>query len=215
MSESALALLCEAYWYPLYAFARRSGHDADAAQDLTQAFFTRLLEKHYVRDARPERGRFRSFLLASFRHFLSNERDYHAAQKRGGGMRLLPLEMETAEGVYRREPPDPDTPETIYERRWALALLDRALQRLRAEQREAGHERSFDRVAGFLTGTGDDVSYAEVAAGLGTTEAAFKVTVHRMRRRFGAVLRLEIGETLADPNDVDDELRHLLAVLQK
>jgi RNA polymerase sigma-70 factor (ECF subfamily) len=204
----ALAVLCEAYWYPLYAYVRRCGYDADQAQDLTQEFFSRLLEKQYLRDADPARGRFRSFLLAALRHFLSNERDRVLAAKRGGRVAILSMEVETAEGLYTREFPDNETPAVIFERRWALTVLDRTLARLRAEFKSAGREALLKRLEGYLTGEGD-VAYAAVAAELGMSETAVKVAVHRLRRRFGVLLRDEISQTVSDPNEVDDEIREL------
>ncbi len=212
-AREALARLCDIYWYPLYAFVRRWGHTADDAQDLTQEFFTRLLEKHYLGDVRPERGRFRSFLLASLKHFLLNERDRVLAQKRGGGQRPVPLEGETAEGRYLREPCEPSTPETIFERRWALTLLDRVLARLQDEYAASGRERLFEALRGTLTGETDAPRYAQLAARLEMTEGAVKVAVHRLRRRFGALLREEIADTVAEPGEIDDEIRYLFKAL--
>jgi RNA polymerase sigma factor (sigma-70 family) len=212
-SRDALARLCEVYWYPLYAYVRRWGYDADQAQDLTQEFFTRLLEKHYLRAADPARGRFRSFLLASLKHFLSNERDREAAVKRGGRVTVVPLELENAEGRYQLEPPDNETPETVYERRWALTLLERTLRRLRREFDEAGKAPLFARLEGYLTGEQATVPYATLASDLGMTEGAVKVTIHRLRRRFGALLREEIAETVSDPAEVDEEIRELFRSL--
>ncbi|MBE3071896.1 MAG: sigma-70 family RNA polymerase sigma factor [Acidobacteria bacterium] len=212
-SREALARLCEIYWYPLYAFARRWGHTADEAQDLTQEFFARLLEKHYLGDVRPERGRFRSFLLASLRHFLLNERDRVLAQKRGGGHAPISLEFDAAEGRYRLEPRDTSTPETLYERRWALTLLDQVLQQLEREHRDSKRDRLFEALKGLLTGQADTLPYVEIASRLGMTEGAVKVAAHRLRRRFGELLRQEIAETVADPADVEDEIRYLFKVL--
>jgi len=214
-SREALARLCEIYWYPLYAFARRWGHTADEAQDLTQEFFARLLEKHYLGDVKPERGRFRSFLLASLKHFLLNERDRVLARKRGGGQVPIPLEFETAEGRYRLEPRDPSTPETIFERRWALTLLDRVLSRLRCEYEESGRGPLFKALQGLLTGQVETPRYADLGALLGMTEGAVKVAAHRLRRRFGELLRQEIADTVADPAEVDDEIRYLFKVLSE
>jgi RNA polymerase sigma factor (sigma-70 family) len=213
-SREALSRLCEVYWYPLYAYVRRWGYDADEAQDLTQEFFVRLLEKHYLRAADPARGRFRSFLLASLKHFLSNERDRAGAAKRGGRTTVLPLEFENAEGRYSREPPDADTPESIYERRWALTLLERTLARLRHEFDAAGKQALFARLEGHLTGEQEALPYAELGAELGMSEGAVKVTVHRLRRRFGALLRDEIGETVSEPGLVDEEIRELFRALK-
>ncbi len=212
-SREALATLCEAYWYPLYAYVRRWGYDADAAQDLTQEFFSRLLEKHFLRDADPARGKFRSFLLASLKHFLANERDRASAVKRGGRVHVVPLEVQTAEGRYQLEPPDPETPERVFERRWALILLDRTLDRLRDEWEHAGKADTFARLEGYLTGDTETLPYAALAATLAMTEGAVKVMIHRLRRRFGALLRDAIAETVSDPRQVDEEIRELFQVL--
>ncbi len=212
-SREALASLCEAYWYPLYAYVRRWGFGPDEAQDLTQEFFTRLLEKHYLRDADPSRGRFRSFLLASLKHFLSNERDKAAAVKRGGRVNIIALEIETAEGMYQLEPPDADTPEKVFERRWALTLLERTLRRLREEFAAGGRQEMFSRLEGYLTGERETLPYAQLAQELGMSEGAVKVAVHRLRKRFGALLRDEIGETVSDSAQVDDEVRELFRIL--
>jgi RNA polymerase sigma factor (sigma-70 family) len=213
-SQEALARLCEVYWYPLYAYVRRWGHDADQAQDLTQEFFARLLEKNYLKAADPARGRFRSFLLASLKHFLSNERDRVGAVKRGGHTTVISLEFENAEGRYSLEPSDHDTPETIYERRWALTLLERTLARLRGEFEAADRGAVFARLEGHLTGEQETLPYAELGVALGMSEGAVKVAVHRLRRRFGALLREEIAETVTDPAQVDDEIRELFRALK-
>jgi RNA polymerase sigma factor (sigma-70 family) len=210
-SREALEALCERYWYPVYAFVRRRGHAADEAEDLTQAFFAKLIEKHYVRDADPARGKFRAFLLTAVTHFLANERDREAALKRGGGRMIVSLDGEAAEGRFRAEPADPLTPERVFERRWALTTLERALARLRAEHERAGAADRFERLKGCLTG--EAASHGELAAALGMTEGAVKVAVHRLRRRYRELLRAEIAETLVDPATVDDELRELLAAL--
>ncbi len=212
-SREALARLCETYWYPLYAFARRWGHTADEAQDLTQEFFARLIERHYLSEVRPERGRFRSFLLASLKHFLLNERDRILAQKRGGGRAPISLEIETAEGRYRLEPSDTATPESIFERRWALTLLDRVLARLGDEYADRNRKRLFEALKVFLTGQVEAQKYATVGGILEMSESAVKVAVHRLRRRFGELLRDEIADTVADPSEIDDEIRYLFKVL--
>jgi RNA polymerase sigma factor (sigma-70 family) len=211
-SRDALAALCESYSYPVYAYVRRCGHGADEAEDLTQAFFAALIEKRFLSAADPERGRFRSFLLAAVAHFLANERDREAALKRGGGRVVVSLDAGDAEWRYGREPSHEETPERVFERRWALTLLDRTLARLRAESERAGHGARFERLKGFLTGEGGG-GYAEAAAGLGLSEGAAKVAVHRLRRRYRELLRDEIARTLADPAAVDDELRELFAAL--
>jgi RNA polymerase sigma-70 factor (ECF subfamily) len=214
-SREALSRLCESYWYPLYAYVRRWGYDAEQAQDLTQEFFARLLEKHYLQAADPSRGRFRSFLLAALKHFLSNERDRAGAIKRGGRTVVVSLEMENAEGRYSLEPPDCETPESIYERRWALTLLERTLARLAREAQAAGKHALFGRLEGYLTGEQDSLPYSRLAADLGMSEGAVKVAVHRLRRRFGTLLRGEIGETVSTPAEVDDEIRELFRALEK
>jgi RNA polymerase sigma-70 factor (ECF subfamily) len=211
-ARAALSDLCETYWYPVYAYVRRRGHAPDEAEDLTQAFFAKLLEKRYVRDADPERGRFRSFLLAAVKHFLSNERDRVEALKRGGGRPLVSLDLETAEGRYRVEPSHDVTPERVYERRWALTLLDRTLARLRAEYERAGQAPRFERLKGYLTGEASG-GYAEAMAALGLSEGAVKVAVHRLRRRYRELLRAEIAETVEDASAVEGELRALFAAL--
>ena len=210
-ARDALGALCEAYWYPVYAYVRRRGHPADDAADLTQAFFARLLEKGDLRAANPERGRFRAFLLASVGHFLSNERDRALAQKRGGGAAVISLDGEAAERRYALEPSHDLTPERVYERRWALELLGRALARLRAGEERSGRGGRFEALKGHLTGEGG--SYAETAVAIGTSESAVKVAVHRLRRRYRELVRAEIAETLDDPSRVDDELGALFAAL--
>ncbi len=214
-SAEALATLCELYWYPLYAFVRRRGYDADAAQDLTQAFFTRVIEKAYLRDATPTRGRFRSFLLGSLKHFLANEWDYDRARKRGGGATMVPVDVEfgVGEARYRLEPPDDDTPERVFERRWALALLERVVARLREEYAEADKLTQFDALKFVLTGDPADQTYAQIGERLTMSEGAVKVAAHRLRKRMRALLQEEIARTVADPGDVDDEIRHLFEVL--
>lgn len=212
-AERALATLCEDYWYPLYAFVRRQGHSPDRAQDLTQAFFARFLEKHDVRQARPERGRFRSFLLASLKHFLANQADFAHALKRGGSQPVLPLEFEDAERRYSVEPVENVTPEHVFERRWALTVLDRALIGVRQRWIGAGKGDLFDRLKGCLTVDPSTPSYQAIAAEFDMTDGAVKVTVHRLRRQFQDVLRSEIAKTVEFPTDVDDEIQFLLAAL--
>lgn len=214
-STEALASLCETYWYPVYAFIRRQGHDPDAARDLTQEFFARVLEKNYFGAADPARGRFRAFLLASIRHFLSNERDRARALKRGGATPPLSLDVETAEGTYQLEGQDDLTPEKLFDARWATLLLDRALTRLRDGYAESGKSVAFDRLKGFLTGDNTDVTYEQAARSLDSTEAAVKVAVHRLRRRFRDALIEEIAETVASPADIDAEIRHLRAAVTR
>jgi len=213
-SETALATLCETYWYPLYAYVRRRGHTAEDAQDLTQAFFAVLLEKEYVRAADRERGRFRSFLLTALKRFLSKERNKARAQKRGGGRLTISLDIESGESLYAREPSHEWTPERVFERRWALTLLDQTMARLRRKYVETGKAELFDRLKAFVAGEGDAPAYGEVAKEMGMTEGAVKVAVHRLRQRYRDALRSEIAQTVADPADVDDELDHLLEAIR-
>jgi RNA polymerase sigma factor (sigma-70 family) len=207
--HEALATLCETYWYPLYAFLRSRGYKPEDAQDLTQAFFARLLEKDTLRHADPARGRFRSFLLASLKNFAANERDREIAMKRGGGVPIVSLEIETAEGRFQMEPPSDDTPERVFDRRWALTLLDRVMSRLKAETSRSGKPSQFDRLKTYLTGDQPQPSYAQTAFELGMSEGAVKVAVHRLRRRFRDLVREEIAQTVSSPDEIEDELRHL------
>jgi RNA polymerase sigma-70 factor (ECF subfamily) len=211
--RAALESLCAAYWYPLYAFARRGGEEAHGAQDLVQGFFAELLEKDWLRQADRSRGRFRTFLLAAFRHHASHEREKARALKRGGGRAPLPLDFEDGEGRYLREPVDDRTPERLYERRWALTLLDAALARLREDHERAGRIDLFDALRGTLAAGGPEAPWAEVGARLGMSEGAVKVAAHRLRKRYREVLRQAIAETVADPSEVDDEIRTLLGAL--
>jgi RNA polymerase sigma-70 factor (ECF subfamily) len=211
-SRQALEGLCQAYWYPLYAFVRRQGHDAEEARDLTQAYFAQLLEKGYLEDFDPSRGRFRVFLMASVKHFLSKEREKAQAWKRGGRAEVVSLD-EDPERRYRYEPADRLTPEEIYERRWALTLMEHTLGRLREEFAGGGREGEFDELQGFLTGEAPRIPYRDVALRLGTSESAVKMSVHRMRQRFGTLLRDQIAQTVSSPDEVDDEVRHLLGVV--
>jgi len=208
-SREALASLCSTYWYPLYAYMRRQGESVEDAQDLTQGFFSRLLEKQYLEDFDRERGRFRTFLVAAFRHYAANERHRERAQKRGGEQALLRLDLQDAEQRYHLEPSHNLTPEKIYERRWALTLLERSMERLRADS--ASHAR-FDRLQTFLTGEPAD-SYRQLAEELGMSEVALKVAVHRLRRRYGDLVREEIAQTVASPEEIKDELSYLLSVI--
>jgi RNA polymerase sigma-70 factor (ECF subfamily) len=213
-SVQALAALCETYWYPLYAYVRRRGHGPEDAQDLTQAFFTALLEKDVLRTADAARGRFRSFLLTAFKYFLAKEHARAAAQKRGGGRLVLSLDFHTAESQYHREPVSDLTPERIFERRWALSLLDQVLARLEREFADAGKQDLFNSLKVFLTAAPDAGPYSRAAAELGMSEGAIKVAVHRLRQRYRDRLRAEIAQTVANPDEVDDELRQLLVALR-
>jgi RNA polymerase sigma-70 factor (ECF subfamily) len=213
-SREALSTLCRIYWYPLYAYARRQVSHAEA-EDLTQGFFAQLLEKDYLRVADPERGKFRSFLLTAFKHFLSKERDRAGALKRGGGSQVLPLDFQTGEERYSREPAHQATPERIFERRWALALLDRVLARLREEFEQGGKQRLFECLKFCLTGEKNPgKSYEELGEELAMTEGAIKIAVHRLRRRYQELLREEIAQTVATPEDVEEELRDLFEAVR-
>jgi RNA polymerase sigma factor (sigma-70 family) len=214
-SREALAALCRIYWYPLYAYVRRQGRSADDARDLTQAFFASLIERRDFDDLHEERGRFRAFLLASLRHFLANDDVRRQALKRGGGVALLPLPFDDAEGRYRHEPAEPATPETIFERRWALTVIDRVLADLRRDSVEAGRADEFDRLKACLLGDTPPGGYRALAAELATTEGAIKVAAHRLRRRFQAALRRHIAETVLDPAAIDDEIRYLIRALDR
>ena len=212
-AEKALAKLCETYWYPLYAYLRRQGRSAHDAQDLTQEFFARLLEKNYLSEARRERGKFRSFLLTSLNHFLANEWDRRGAQKRGGGQTLISLDAESAESRYRLEPEDTAAPDRIFERRWVITLLDQVLLTLQREYEMADRKEFFERLKFSLTGERSALPYAELAAQVGMSEGAVKAAVHRLRGRYREVLYEEIANTVSSPEEVGDEIRHLFKVL--
>jgi RNA polymerase sigma-70 factor (ECF subfamily) len=211
---AALANLCRLYWYPLYAYARRRLPQASDAEDHTQEFFARLLEKDYLRQADPQRGRFRSFLLTAFKHFLAKEQERANAQKRGGGRTLLPLDFQSGEQRYQREPSHDASAEVLYERGWALMLIEQALGRLRDEQTVAGKQRLFESLKGTLGGDNAARPYAELAVELGMSLEAIKVTVHRLRRRYGELLRAEIAQTVTTSEEVEDELRALFAAVR-
>jgi RNA polymerase sigma-70 factor (ECF subfamily) len=216
-AAGALSTLCATYWYPLYAFVRRQGHPPDEAEDLTQAFFERVLEKGYL-DAvvGPEKGKFRTFLLVCLKRFLANEWDRARALKRGGGRAHLPIgpsDLDDAEGRYALEPSHELTPEKLYERRWALTVLQQTLLRLEQEMRQAGKGRLFDALKQYLVAEHNAPSYAETGGPLGMTEGAVKVAVHRLRERYRNALREEIAATLDDPTKVDEEVRDLFAAL--
>jgi RNA polymerase sigma-70 factor (ECF subfamily) len=212
--ESAVALetLCRTYWFPLYAYVRRQGSSPTEAQDLTQEFFARLLEKKYVAHANPEAGKFRTFLLTSLKHFLVSEWRKTARQKRGGGQVPIPWDADAAEQCYAAEPPGELTSEKIYEKRWAIALMERVLARLRDEHHTADKDRLFEALKTCVWGDGSPRPYAEIAAELGLTEGAVKTSVHRLRQRCHELLRAEIAETVARPEDIDEELRNLIEV---
>ena len=209
-AQAALAQLCEGYWYPLYSFIRRRGYSPHDAQDITQAFFAHLLEKRGLGRVDPEQGRFRTFLLASLKNFLANDWDRANALKRGGGQSILSLQQESAESRYQLEPSHDLTPERLFERQWALTLLDQVLAALRDEYHSEGKGRLFEELKTTLVGQAG--GYADMAARLEQSEGAIKVAVHRMRHRYRELMRARIAETVGE-GDVEDELRHLLTVL--
>jgi RNA polymerase sigma-70 factor (ECF subfamily) len=212
-AQAALADLCRAYWYPLYAYVRRQGHAAEEAQDLTQEFFARLLEKDFLGTVDPDKGKFRSFLLTACKHFLVNERHRASAQKRGGGRPSVSLDFGDAEERYGREPGHSLTADRLFERRWALDLLQGVITRLQEEHVARGKGELFDRLRGFLVGERQAGGYTRAAAELRLSEGAVKVAVHRLRQRYRDLLREEIGRTVDDPQDIDEEIRALFAAL--
>ena len=212
-AQDALAKLCQIYWYPLYAYVRRRGYGVEDAQDLTQGFFARFLERHWVNRADQGRGRFRSFLLSALHHFLADEWDKARAIKRGGGVSPLPMQFDTAETRYVREPADESTPERLFERRWAITLLEEVLARLRAEYEHERKGQTFAALHPMLVGDRAALPYAELATQMGLSENGVKSAVHRLRLRYRQLLREEIAQTVGGPGEVDDELRHLFAVL--
>ena len=212
-ARQALAKLCQTYWYPLYAYVRRRGFSPPDAEDMTQEFFARFLEHDWVANADREKGRFRTFLLSAMNHFLANEWDKARAQKRGGGVPLLPLQFDTAETRYSREPADSVTPEQHFERRWALALLETVTGRLRMEYEQEGKGELFAALNPCLVGDRTAQPYEELAQKLALSEGAVKSAVHRLRQRYRQLLREEIAQTVAQPGEVEEELRHLIAVL--
>jgi RNA polymerase sigma-70 factor (ECF subfamily) len=212
-ADASLAELCRTYWYPLYAFVRRKGHGPHDAQDLTQTFFGRLLEKNYVAQADRERGRFRTFLLAALTHFLADEWDKARRLKRGGGREIISLDAASAEERYRLEPVDSLDAAKLYERRWVTTLFDKVLARLEEEFRDSGKGELFDGLKGSLLAEETGLSYAELGTRLGLKEDAVKQAVHRMRRRYRELFREEIAQTVASRGELEDELKHLFAVL--
>ena len=208
----ALARFCEAYWYPLYAYARRSGYQRATAQDLTQGFFVHLVEDRVLAQVKNDGGRFRSLLLATFQNFIINEWAKWKAQKRGGNRPHVSLD-DTDEVRYLQEPADHITPETLYDLGWALLVQEQAFARLLEEYRRAGNERLFSCIQGFLPGATDATSYAEAGEKLGMTEEALRMAVSRLRRKFGKLLREEVAAPGTPKEEIDEELRYLLTLL--
>lgn len=209
-ARRALEGLCQIYWQPLYAYVRHHGSNPEEASDLTQGFFAELLEKEFLADVDPSKGRFRAFLLASLRHFLSHERDRVRALKRGGGTTTISLDIQSGEKSYAIQIAEEMTPEDVFEVRWAMTVLDRAVGRLEQELAEAGTSDQFEKLQPYLTSGDTQVPYRETASALGMSESGIKSAVRRLRRRLGQCLRSEIAETVADPAEVDDEVRFLL-----
>jgi RNA polymerase sigma factor (sigma-70 family) len=213
-AAAALERLCSTYWYPLYAYVRREGHNPTDAQDLTQEFFARLLARNSLAQVAPEKGKFRSFLLTSMRHFLSDQRDRARTVKRGGRTEILSLDARQAEGRYQLEPVERLDAEKIFERRWAMTLVEQALARLRDESAAAGRTELFERLRRFVAGE-SDTTWGEAGAELGLSEGAMKAAVHRLRERYRVLLRDEIAQTVASPSEIEAEVRYLIRVISQ
>ncbi len=211
-AAGALESLCQAYWYPLYVFVRRQGHPAHDAQDLTQEFFARLLEKDYLQSAARDKGRFRTFLVVAMKRFLCNEWDRLRTQKRGGALLHVSLDAGLAESRYRDEAAEMPA-DQVFERRWALTLLEQAMARLRADYEESGRQAEFGHLKQHLTAARGEVSYRDIATELQMTEGAARVALHRLRKRFRAIFREEIAGTVSSPGEVDEEMRYVVSVL--
>ncbi len=212
-SHEALQILCKGYWHPLYAFVRRLGNSAHDAQDLTQEFFARLLEKNWLGAADRERGRFRTFLIMAVKRFLANEWDKSRSAKRGGAQTLVPLDTEDAEQRYLADPGSALSADHLYERQWALTLLDQAMARLRAEYEGDGRAGDFARLKEYLTAERGAIPYAEIAQEIGASEGAARVAVHRLRKRFREVFRETVADTVSRTEDVEAEVRYVVEVL--
>jgi RNA polymerase sigma factor (sigma-70 family) len=212
-AEAALEKLCRAYWYPLYAYVRRQGRSPHDAQDLTQEFFARLLEGNYLKSVQREKGKFRSFLLASLNHFLSNERARDRAVKRGGGKALLSLDEQLAESLFAQESSSHDSPAQAFDKRWAITLLERAFTQVREEFVTAGKKEVFDQLKSFLTEDTTAGDYASVAEKLGMTTGAVSVAVHRLRHKYREATRTEVAHTVAGEYEIDGEIRYLFTIL--
>ena len=212
-SAEALEALCRAYWYLLYALVRRQGHSPHDAQDLTQEFFARLLQKDYLQSAARERGRLRAFLWVALKRFLANEWDRGRAQKRGGGMKPIAFDTTVAEQRFQQERADTMSPDRLFERQWAMTLLEQSLGRLRAEYASAGKEFEFEQLKTSLTAERGSIAYAEIATALKSSEGATRMAVHRLRKRFRELFRATIADTVDDPAEVDDEVRYVTGML--
>ncbi len=212
-SAAALERLCQTYWYPLYVYVRRRGYSVEDAQDLTQRFFVTVLQKRGLGMADPERGRFRTFLLKSLEHFLTDDWRRGQRIKRGGGTFQVPLDSVLAEARYAAELIDSTTPERAYETRWAMTLVEQVLQRIRQDYARAGKERLFAALQDFLWGADPTVSYAVLAKSLGLTEVALRAAVYRLREQYRERLRAEVAHTVGQTNEVDDELHYLIRII--
>ena len=213
--EQALNSLCQTYWFPVYAFLRQRGHDAHQAEDYTQGFITYLLEKHVLRRAEPACGRFRSFLLGTLKHYLTDERDHAKAQKRGGNHQVLSLDFTDAETKYTIEPADDLSPEKLFDRYWALTVLNQTIRKLKAESENAGKQNLFSTLKIYIASEGGSVPYRDVAKELNMTEGAVKVAVHRLRRRYRELLRDEIAHTVGSEDQIEDEIQDLFAAVAR
>ncbi len=212
-AHTALARLCQTYWFPLYTYIRRSGHNPEDAKDLTQEFFSRLLEKDYLKAVDREKGKFRSFLLMAVKRFLANEWDHANRQKRGGGREIISLDVQDTENRYLCEPVEEMSPEKIFERQWVTALLDQVMAALEAEFSADGKAQLFKELKPLLSGETDKLSYNEISLRVGVGEGALRVTVCRLRQRYRELLRLEIANTVESPTEVDDEIRYLFSAV--
>jgi DNA-directed RNA polymerase specialized sigma24 family protein len=212
-AQEALEKLCRTYWYPLYVYVRRRGQSAEDAKDLVQGFFARLLAKSFLEGVVPEKGKFRSFLLAALNHFLSDEWDKARAQKRGGGLTMLSLDETVGEERYRLEPAETVTAEKLFERRWALTLLEQARLRLKEESTQLGQGELYERFRALEAKDANSPSYAQIATDLGSSESAVKSALFRMRQRYKELVREEVGSTVASPSEIDEEIRYLISVL--
>jgi RNA polymerase sigma-70 factor (ECF subfamily) len=215
LARRALETLCQAYWYPIYVYVRRKGHGPEDSQDLTQEFFAQLIAKEHLRLADRQKGKFRTFLLATLDYFLAREWSRAHRQKRGGQFRFISLDQQTPEERYRLEPADSDTAEKKFQRQWALTTLKETMNRLESECEANGKGALFREVRNLLSGDRDGAVYAEVGRRLAMSEGAVRVAVHRLRRRYGELLRGEIAQTVSGPEEVDEEMRYLLRVLSE
>jgi len=212
-SRRALSTLCQTYWQPVYAFIRRNGYDPDQSQDLTQGFFALMLEKNYLIHADQKRGRFRSFLLTAVKHFLVNEWDRANALKRGGGQATVSIDLIEAERWYVPAAVDASTPEKAFERQWAFSILEQVMTRLRADYVNAGKSAQFEKLSEFLNQDSRDIGYEELSGEMAMSAGALRMAVHRMRRAYRRILREEIAETVSTPDEIDAEIRFLVAIL--